>query len=127
MLMIRLQRVGKRNNPAYRVVLVDARRGPQSGSFQEILGSYNPRHKSSLVLQKERIIHWISKGAQTSDTMHNLLVSQSIINAPKRSVVPPSKLKKAAPEQEVKAETSAEPVVASESGPEEKIEEKVIS
>ncbi len=112
MLVIRLQRVGKRNNPAYRVVLVDSRRGPQSGSFQEILGSYNPQHKGSLALQKERIVHWISKGAQTSDTVHNLLVSQSIINAPKRSVVPPSKLKKAVPEQEVKAEAPTEPVAA---------------
>lgn len=94
MLTIRLQRVGKRNNPAFRVVLVDARRSAKSGNFLEILGSYNPQHEGSFSLKKERVSHWLSKGVQTSDTMHNLLVREKIIDAPKRNVVPPSKLKK---------------------------------
>ena len=112
MLMIRLQRVGKRNSPAFRVVLTDSRRAPKSGGFLEILGSYNPQRSGSHVFQKERIAHWLSKGVQTSDTMHNLLVSEGIVNEPKRRKVPLSRIKKATPEamviKEVKAEASAE-------------------
>ena len=128
MLMIRLQRVGKRNSPAFRVVLTDSRRASKSGSFLEILGSYNPQQAGSHVFNKERISHWLSKGVQLSDTMHNLLVSDGVINAPKRSVVPPSKLKKAvAPEEAKKEEKTevplAEPVIETPAA-EEKQEEK---
>lgn len=100
MLTIRLQRVGKRNHPAFRVVVVDHRRAAKSGSFLEIVGSYNPRHKGSLALKKERVSHWLKKGAQTSDTMHNLLVREKIVIAPKRAVVPLSKIKKEVPKKE---------------------------
>ena len=84
MLTIRLQRVGKRNNPAFRVVLMDVRRSAKSGNFLEILGSYNPQQTGQLVLKKERISYWLSKGAQASDTIHNILVSRGVIDAPKR-------------------------------------------
>ena len=94
MLAIRLQRVGKRNNPAFRVVLMDARRSAKSGDFLEILGSYNPQHEGSLSIKKDQISHWLSKGAQPSDTVHNLLVREKVIDAPKRNVVAPSKFKK---------------------------------
>src|SRR3989344_1733576 len=97
MLAIRLQRVGKRNNPAFRLVLMDARRSAKSGDFLEILGSYNPQHEGSLSIKKDQISHWLSKGAQPSDTVHNLLVREKVIDAPKRNVVAPSKLKKPEP------------------------------
>ena len=93
MLMIRLQRVGRTNDPSYRVVVIDSRKGPQSGSFVEILGSYNPRGKRLIQLDAERILHWISKGAQTSPTVHNLLVDQKIIEGKTVPVVPPAKKK----------------------------------
>jgi len=97
MLTIRLQRVGKRNNPAFRVVLMDARRSAKSGDFLEILGSHNPRRKSLFSIKKDRVSHWLSKGAQPSNTIHNLLVREKVIDAPKRNVVAPSKLKKSEP------------------------------
>ena len=122
MLMIRLQRVGKRNNPAFRVVLTDKRNATKSGSFLEILGSYNPQHDGSLSLKKERVSHWLSKGTQTSDTIHNLLVREKIIDAPKRSVVAPSKFKKPKAEKP-EVEASAEPVVKKTTETAEKIEE----
>lgn len=105
MLTIRLQRVGKRNNPAFRVVLMDARRSAKSGDFLEILGSYNPQHEGSLSIKKEEISRWLSKGAQPSDTVHNLLVREKIIDAPKRNAVASSKLKKPEPVAEVSVET----------------------
>ncbi|OGZ44613.1 MAG: 30S ribosomal protein S16 [Candidatus Ryanbacteria bacterium RIFCSPHIGHO2_02_FULL_45_17b] len=119
MLAIRLQRVGKRNNPVFRVVLTDKRNATKSGSFLEILGSYNPQHEGVLSLKKDRISHWLSKGVQPSDTMHNLLVKEKIIDAPKRNAVAPSKLKKPEPIVEV----SVEPVIESASAMEEQPKE----
>ena len=72
MLKIRLQRVGRKHDPAYRVVLIEAHRAPQSGAAKEILGNYEPRRKT-LVLKKDRIDHWVSKGAQPSQTVKDLI------------------------------------------------------
>lgn len=65
---------------------MDVRRSAKSGNFLEILGSYNPQQTGQLALKKERISYWLSKGAQASDTVYNILVSQSVINAPKRNI-----------------------------------------
>lgn len=81
MLVIRLTRVGKKNQPAYRVVLTE-QTNPVNGKFIEILGSYNPREKTKS-LKAERIQYWLSRGAQLSDTVHNLLVNEKIITGPK--------------------------------------------
>ena len=72
MLTIRLKRVGRTNDPSFRVILIESKRGPQSGKVQEILGSYNARQKK-VALKRDRIEYWISKGAQTSDTVRRLL------------------------------------------------------
>jgi small subunit ribosomal protein S16 len=84
MLKIRLQRFGKKNQPTFRVVLVDSQRGPQSGNFKEILGSLP--HGSEMVLNTERILHWIALGAQPSDRVHNLLIKEGAITGAKRDV-----------------------------------------
>ncbi|OGF73993.1 30S ribosomal protein S16 [Candidatus Giovannonibacteria bacterium RIFCSPHIGHO2_02_FULL_46_20] len=86
MLTIRLQRVGRANDPNFRVVVVESKRAPRSGSFIEVLGSYNPRGKRTIQLKENRIRHWISHGAQTSATVHNLLVDAKIIEGKKRPV-----------------------------------------
>lgn len=86
MLMIRLQRIGRKNDPAFRVVLTDSKNGPQSGKFLEILGTYTPK-AGSIVFKDERIKYWISKGAQTSDTVHNFLVTQNIKEGKKVNVL----------------------------------------
>ena len=62
MLKIRLQKIGKKNAPSYRVVLVEHTTSPQ-GKFIELLGTYNPRLKTKN-FKKERIEYWLSKGAQ---------------------------------------------------------------
>ncbi len=96
MLMIRLQRIGRKNDPAFRVVLTDSKNATKSGKFKEILGSYNL--KSGEVLFKEdRIKYWISNGAQTSDTVYNFLVHQKIISGQKKNVLSkksPTKVRK---------------------------------
>lgn len=86
MLKIRLQRIGRKNEAAFRVVLTDSKNGPQSGKFKEILGSYNP--KSGIVAFKaERVKYWMSEGAQVSATVHNFLVSNKLIEGAKKKNV----------------------------------------
>ncbi len=87
MLMIRLMRVGRRNDPSFRVVVTDARNAPKSGKYLEMVGSYNPRVKS-VALKGERIRHWLSVGAKASGTVHNLLVSEGILEGKKINVLP---------------------------------------
>lgn len=72
MLKIRLQRVGRKNDPSFRVVLIESHRAPKSGAVKEILGNYNARQKKSM-LKRDRIDYWTSKGAQVSDTVRALL------------------------------------------------------
>jgi len=122
MLTIRLTRKGKKNQPFFRVVLVDKRRSSTGGRAVEDLGYKNPLTKK-VSLNKERILYWISKGAQPSDSIHNLLVSEKILDAKKIHVSKLSKKKqaeidkvktdevaatKAKAEAEVKAKADAE-------------------
>ena len=72
MLTIRLTRKGKKNQPFFRVVLVDKRRSSTGGRAVEDLGYMDPLKKRRS-FKAERIKYWISKGAQTSVTIHNLL------------------------------------------------------
>jgi small subunit ribosomal protein S16 len=70
---IRLRREGARNRPYYKVVVADSR-SPRDGKFIEIIGTYDPKkadHNSTLKL--DRIDHWISQGAQPSDTVRSLI------------------------------------------------------
>ena len=103
MLVIRLTRVGKKNQPCFRVILTE-KANPVRGKFIEILGSYNPRSKEKS-LKIERIKHWLSKGAQPSATVHNMLVSEKIIDAKKVKAWRPKKRDKA---ETKSAETAVE-------------------
>ena len=91
MLTIRLQRVGKKNQPSFRVVVTDKRNGPQSGKSKETIGWYNPREHTHAI-EKERVSYWLGKGAQASGTVHNLLVKNGIIKGKKIDVAPRVKL-----------------------------------
>ncbi|MBU6414937.1 30S ribosomal protein S16 [Patescibacteria group bacterium] len=96
MLMIRLQRTGRKNNPSFRLALAEKRSKPKSGAL-ELLGSFDPKTKQS-ILKKERILYWLSQGAHPSTTAHNLLISQGVMRGKKvavktaRSKVPETKL-----------------------------------
>ena len=106
--MIRLQRVGRKNDPSFRVVLTDSKNGPRSGKYLEILGAYDAR-KGKAQLVKDRIKHWISVGAKPSGTLHNLLVSHKVLNTKKINVLP--QMKKVEPPKESKIEAPA-PIAA---------------
>lgn len=87
MLKIRLQRVGRKNDPSFRVVLTDSKNATRSGKFLEILGSYSAR-QGEPVISGERVNYWMSVGAKPSDTVHNLLISKKIITGKKINVLP---------------------------------------
>ena len=87
MLKIRLQRTGRKNNAAFRVVLTDSKNSAQSGKFKEVLGSYDLK-KGEVLFKADRIQYWMKNGAQVSDTVHNFLVKEKIIDSKKKNVLP---------------------------------------
>ncbi|MDA1081565.1 MAG: 30S ribosomal protein S16 [Gemmatimonadetes bacterium] len=70
---IRLHRTGRKNSPAYRIIVVDGR-APRQGKYLEAIGQYSPRGgDKALNLLADRALYWLSKGAQPSDTVRSLL------------------------------------------------------
>lgn len=104
MLKMRLQRIGRKNDPSYRVVVTDSRNGPRTGNHVDLLGSYNPK-MGKFQIDGEKAKHWISKGVQVSDTIHNFLVTQKIIEGKKKNVLP--KKSPIIDEAKIKAEAEA--------------------
>jgi small subunit ribosomal protein S16 len=95
---IRLRREGAKNRPYYKVVVAD-KRSPRDGKFIEIVGHYDPKkpdHNSALKL--DRVEHWISRGAQPSDTVRSLIKKNK-----KQTAAPPAP----APEPVPSPETTA--------------------
>ena|SRR3989338_555631 len=90
MLKIRLQRIGRKNDPAFRVVLTDSKNSTKSGRFLEILGTYNPK-EGNKSFNADKIKYWMGKGAKLSDTMHNFLVHDKVIIGKKVNVLPKKK------------------------------------
>lgn len=84
--MIRLFRIGKKKQPSYKIVVTDKRNAPARGVFVEEIGFYNPMTKE-VNIKKERAIYWLSVGAQASDTVHNLFITNKVIEGEKRKVV----------------------------------------
>jgi len=133
MLMMRLQRVGRKNDPAYRIVVTDKRTGVGSDKHVDRLGSYNPK-LNHIQLDAEKAKEWLSKGVQPSGTMHNILVSQKVIDAKKINVLPrkspivdEAAIKKAEEEAAKKAEAekkAAEEAEAAKNAPAEEVAEE---
>jgi len=84
MLTFKLSRRGKTKQPTYRLVVVDKKKDPW-GMIKEDVGSYNPHNKKAQ-FKVERIKFWISKGAQPSASVHNLLVKEKVLEAPKKKI-----------------------------------------
>jgi small subunit ribosomal protein S16 len=131
MLKIRLQRVGRVHEPVYRLVLTDSKNGPKSGKVLEVLGSFDSRASEKAQIKGDQAVHWLSKGAQASDTAHNLLLKLGIIKGERRNILPKkiieaAKVKAAPVAEPAPVEVVAEPVAETPATPEEevKVEEK---
>lgn len=114
MLVIRLFRIGKKHQPAFKIVVTDKKNPPRGGRFVEQVGTYNPLSKQK-TLKKDRVQYWLSVGAQPSNTVHNLLVHEGVLKAKKIDVHKKSKEKPAvekvaaAKEEKPKAEEKPAP------------------
>jgi small subunit ribosomal protein S16 len=70
---VRLTRVGSNKNPIWRVVVAD-QRSPRDGRFIETIGHYNPQtNPSTITIDEERFQHWVSRGAQPTNTVKQLV------------------------------------------------------
>ena len=74
---VRLTRVGSKKNPIWRVVVAD-QRSPRDGRFIETIGHYNPQTEpSTIVIDGERLQHWLARGAQPTGTVKQLVKAQA--------------------------------------------------
>ena len=89
MLSMRFTKIGKKNRPEFRLIVVDKHKDPW-GKAVEILGSRNPRAKTN-IFNLDRIKYWLSKGAQPTSTVHNILVDLKLIEGKKESITNISK------------------------------------
>ena len=112
---IRLRREGALNRPYFKVVVTDTR-SPRDGKFIEIVGTYDPKKAGqNSTLKLDRIEHWISKGAQPSDTVRSLIKKTKNPEAAAKKAAA-SAAKKAAPAPKP-APAPAAPVAAEPSEP----------
>ena len=125
MLVIRLFRTGKKNQPSFKIVVTDKRRPPRAGRFVEEVGFWNPLTKEK-VLKEERIKYWLSVGAKPSPPVFNLLVSEKIVEGKKIDVhKKPKEKKEKAPAPEKPPETKPAEKPAEVKPVEEKPKEEV--
>lgn len=79
MLRIRLNRVGKKKQPFYRIVVMDQRKARNS-NYVEVVGHYDPRRQPAFInLKAERIQYWLGQGAQPTDTVRSFLRRQKLV------------------------------------------------
>jgi len=123
--MIRLQRIGRKNQPYFRFVVTDSKNSTKSGKFLEVIGFFDFRKNGKHTIQADRVKHWISMGAQVSDTVHNYLVGEKILDGNKKNVLPrksPIKKEEAKKEEAApKADASQEAAPAAEEAPKEEV------
>jgi small subunit ribosomal protein S16 len=115
MLAIRMQRVGRKGHPEYRVVVQDARLTPSSGRVVARVGHYNP-HTKQTTLDKEKVEYYLTNGAKPSPRVVGILVSEKValpswVEKPtaskKRSIRNAEKLRRNQPKEEIVAEEEA--------------------
>jgi small subunit ribosomal protein S16 len=107
MLKMRLQRIGRKNNPSYRVIVTDSRNAPSRGLPVDQVGTYEPR-LDRVEIDAEKVKKWLGHGVQASDTVHNLLITKKIIEGKKRNAL--SRKSPIIDEAKIKAEAEAKAV-----------------
>ena len=93
MLMIRMQRIGRKNDPAFRILVLEKTSSPKAGTYTDQLGTYNPKTKA-LTIAADRVKEWIGKGAQVSPSLMNLLIEKKILEGKKTQLIAKKKLEK---------------------------------
>lgn len=109
--MIRFQRIGRKNDPAFRIAVLPKTAGPKAGKYVDLVGTYNPKTKEA-TLKPEAIKDWIEKGAQVSPSVMNLLINKGVLEGGKVAVVSKKNLEKNKPAEEAPAAAVEAPVEA---------------
>lgn len=122
MLRMRLKRVGRKHDPSFRIVVTEKSRGPKSGRYVENLGSYDPR-SDEVKLKKDRAAYWISQGVQPSETVHNILIDEGVIEGEKVNPLPQKSPVVSETEDSSEEETDAEEPEDEDAVPEDNEEE----
>ncbi len=79
MVKLRLTRMGAKKSPFYRIVAIDSRKA-RDGEYIDQIGYYDPiSDPKKIVIDGDKAKEWIAKGAQPTDTVLGLLISQGII------------------------------------------------
>jgi small subunit ribosomal protein S16 len=107
MVKIRLLRIGKKNDPQYRIVITPART-KRDGKVIEFIGHYDPKSKN-IKINTDRAKYWISVGAQPTKTVHSFLAKQKIVKPLEHPKHLPKKPKKEE-QKEKKAEQTPKKV-----------------
>ncbi len=84
--MIRFQRIGRKNDPAFRMLVLEKTAGPKAGTYVDQVGTYNPKTKA-FNADAEKIKGWITKGAQVSPSLMNLLIEKGVLEGAKSAKV----------------------------------------
>jgi small subunit ribosomal protein S16 len=106
MLMIRFQRIGRKNDPAFRMAVLPKTAGPKAGKYIDLVGSYNPKTKA-MTADGDKIKSWIANGAQVSPSLMNLLVSKGVVEGTKQAVIPKKTLEKHIAKRKAEEEAAA--------------------
>ncbi len=76
---IRLTRLGAKKKPYYRLVAADSK-APRDGKFLEVLGTYDPmKDPAAVTIQKEKVQHWLGKGAMVSESARAILKKEGLL------------------------------------------------
>lgn len=136
MLMLRLQRIGRRNEPHYKIVVIEKTKGPKSQKYIDIVGSYNPK-MGTVTMNEDKVKKHLTNGVQPSDTVYNMLVTKGLIEGRKKNVLPKKspiideqkiarekeEAEAKAAEAEVEKTTEAESTIETESSTDKIVEE----
>ncbi len=99
MLKIRLQRLGRKNDPHFKLIVTPQTYKPKTHKFIEDLGFYDAK-AGKYAFKNDRVKYWMGVGAKVSPTVYNFLVAEKVIEGKKINVLPKKKITK--PKKELK-------------------------
>lgn len=121
MLMIRFQRIGRKNDASFRMAVLEKTAGPKAGKYVDLVGTYNPKTKQ-ITYKADRIQDWIKKGAQVSPSLKNLLIKNGVLEGSKVAVISKKNLEKNVAKKKAEEEAAqakaAEEAAKAEAAPE---------
>ena len=106
MLMIRFQRIGRKNDASFRMAVLEKTAGPKAGKYVDLVGTYNPKTKQ-ITYKAEKIQDWIRKGAQVSPSLKNLLIKNGVLTGEKAAVISKKNLEKNVAKKKAEEEAAA--------------------